>query len=124
MLQLVKDELRSLVAKHVFLLVFVPLSIMVTPVRGSGQERTQAGRSAADFDISRAWLRDTTMFEPFRVTETRPLRDALADGEIGEDTPLLVVEHDAGKLALLTTQMAYHHVAQGEMAGEPWMVSF
>jgi len=28
------------------------------------------------------------------------------------------------KLALVTRQMAYHHVAQGELAGEPWMVTF
>jgi hypothetical protein len=34
------------------------------------------------------------------------------------------MEHDAGALALLTQQMSYHHLAQGEMAGEPWMVSF
>jgi hypothetical protein len=31
---------------------------------------------------------------------------------------------EAGRLALVTDQMAYHHVAQGEIAGEPWMVSF
>jgi hypothetical protein len=28
------------------------------------------------------------------------------------------------RVALVTDQMAYHHVAQGEIAGEPWMVSF
>jgi hypothetical protein len=34
------------------------------------------------------------------------------------------MDHPAGRLAFLTDQMAYHHVAQGEMNGEPWMVSF
>jgi hypothetical protein len=34
------------------------------------------------------------------------------------------MEHPAGLLAFLTDQMVYHHVAQGETNGEPWMVSF
>jgi hypothetical protein len=25
---------------------------------------------------------------------------------------------------LISSQMAYHHVAQGDMNGEPWMVTF
>ena len=27
-------------------------------------------------------------------------------------------------LTFLTMQMSYHHIAQGDLAGEPWMVSF
>jgi hypothetical protein len=27
-------------------------------------------------------------------------------------------------LVLVSSQMSYHHVAQGEMEGEPWMVTF
>ena len=37
-----------------------------------------------------------------------------------------VVTFDVGgkTLVLVSSQMAYHHVAQGEMEGEPWMVTF
>ena len=77
-----------------------------------------------EFDASRAWLSDKDQFEPFYVKVTRPLREALASGNVREDTPILVMERDAGVLALLTQQMSYHHLAQGEMAGEPWLVSF
>lgn len=80
--------------------------------------------TADDFDIDRAFLGDGTMFVPFVVTETRLLADALEDGTLSDGTALLVFDHEMGKLAFVTQQLAYHHVAQGEMAGEPWMVSF
>ena len=77
-----------------------------------------------EFDINRARVGAGSRFEPFRVRQTQLLRQALATGAVESDTRLLVMEHAAGRLALLTDQMAYHHVAQGDMAGEPWMVSF
>lgn len=77
-----------------------------------------------EFDIRRARVGAGSRFEPFRVSETQSLRDALAAGVVGSQTRLLVMEHPAGRLALLTDQMAYHHVAQGKIAGEPWMISF
>lgn len=80
--------------------------------------------TADDFDIDRAFMSDETIFVPFEVTETVPLRDALEAGTVSEGTALLVFDHTMGKLAFVTQQLAYHHVAQGEMAGEPWMVSF
>ena len=77
-----------------------------------------------DFDIDIARIGVGSRFEPFRVSETEPLRDALSAGKLQSDTRVLVMDHPAGRLAFLTDQMAYHHVAQGEMNGEPWMVSF
>ncbi len=77
-----------------------------------------------EFDITRARVGGGSRFEPFHVSETQSLRDALAAEVVKSDTRLLVMEHAAGRLALLTDQMAYHHVAQGDIAGEPWMVSF
>lgn len=79
---------------------------------------------AQDFDPGRAAINDSTVFAPFRVTSTVRLRDALNDHAVNEDTPVLVFDTRAGPVALVTAQMAYHHVAQGEMAGVPWMVSF
>ena len=79
---------------------------------------------AADFDTARAHLSDAPMFEPFRVSETESLARALDDGRVEAETPVLVLERGDRHLALLTLQMAYHHVAQGKLAGEPWMVTF
>ncbi len=76
------------------------------------------------FDASRANLSSTDMFEPFHVGSTQSLQRALDEGDVAPDTPILALERDGGTLTLLTQQMSYHHVAQGEIAGEPWLVSF
>jgi len=77
-----------------------------------------------EFDAQRALLARANIFAPFYVLNTVPLQDALARAGIGQDTPVLVVERDAGATVLLVRQLTYHHVAQGERGGEPWMVSF
>jgi hypothetical protein len=79
---------------------------------------------AQDFDPGRAAINDSTVFAPFRISSTARLRDALSDHSVDEGTPLLVFEVRGGPVALVTAQMSYHHVAQGEIAGQPWMVSF
>ncbi len=84
------------------------------------------GSISVAFDIDRAWVPDSTVYQPFFVADRdiRSLRDAVREKLLHEGTRLLVLEHEAGTLALVVEQMAYHHAAQGEMAGEPWMVSF
>jgi hypothetical protein len=77
-----------------------------------------------EFEAHRALLMRANIFAPFYVSSTYSLQDSLARGLVGQDTPVLVVERDAEAMILLTRQLTYHHVAQGEMAGEPWMVSF
>jgi hypothetical protein len=76
-----------------------------------------------DFDIDFARI-GGGRFQPFLVSETEPMRDTMSAGKLQDDTRLLVMDHPAGLLAFLTDQMTYHHVAQGEIDGEPWMVSF
>ena len=78
------------------------------------------------YDTGRAYIVDETIFVPFRPTEDdlQPLRAVLEDGALQPDTWLVIMERDAGRLAFVMDQMAYHHVAQGELKGEPWMVSF
>ena len=76
------------------------------------------------FDVNRATLNQTDIFEPFYVQSMHPLQRALDKGNVTADTPVLAMERDGGTLTLLTQQMTYHHVAQGEIAGEPWLVSF
>jgi len=89
----------------------------------SAQQIVTAG--SEEFDASRAMLFDSTIYAPFQVTdESRPLRDALSDGTLQDHTVLLVIQNPEGRLALVRDQMSYHHVAQGEIMGEPWMVSF
>ncbi len=83
-----------------------------------------AQTGAAEFDHSRAILRDSGMFEPFYVEETIPLKEALDNGTIQKDTPLALLHNEAGPLTLVMSQLMYHHLAQGEMEGEPWLVSF
>ena len=92
----------------------LPLAFWASPISGQDNE----------FDIDIARVGVGSRFEPFRVTETEPLQDAISANKLQGDTRVLVLDHPAGPLAFLTDQMVYHHVAQGETNGEPWMVSF
>ncbi len=75
------------------------------------------------FDSNRANLRDKEIFPPLYVETTVSLSEALGRGDVRNDTHLMVIERKSKMLALLTKQMIYYHVAQGEIDGEPWMVS-
>ncbi len=74
-----------------------------------------------DFDLSKAILNDEPMFAPFHA---RGRGVQLRDAELEARTELLLMERDGAAIAFLARQMAYHHVAQGEFAGEPYLVSF
>ncbi len=99
----------------------VPSAAMavVSPTEGEGKTKRVVG-----FEPGRAILDDTWGFDPFPVATTEPLRDALEAGKVGEETAVLLLRRGDTRLALLTEQMSYHHIAQGELDGEPWMVSF
>ncbi len=79
---------------------------------------------AEGFDTDRALFWAEPNFVPLRNPEWKPLRDARRAREVSDDTPVLVFEAGGRTLVLVSSQMSYHHVAQGEMAGEPWMVTF
>jgi hypothetical protein len=78
----------------------------------------------AGFDVSRFDFSFRGAFEPFLVTTTLSIRDALKTRVVTADTDVLVTSTPAGPLALLTEQMAYHHIAQGTANGRGWLVSF
>ncbi len=78
----------------------------------------------AGFDTDRALFWSAPNFVPLRDPDWQPLRDVLGAGDVSDDTPVLVFEAGGSTLVLVSSQMAYHHVAQGEMNGEPWMVTF
>lgn len=85
--------------------------------------QSQPGTTQPTFDITR--LQESEgRFQTFHVTQTRPLQQARDQGVLKDDTRLLVTETAAGKLALLTDQMSFHHIAQGVAAGREWMVTF
>ena len=78
----------------------------------------------AAFDIRRFSPTPPGTFETFYVTATQPLKQAFDAGTLKEDTRVLVTETATGKLALLTDQMAFHHIAEGNAGGKDWMALF
>lgn len=79
---------------------------------------------AEGFDPERAIFWAEPNFIPLRDPQWLSLDDAVRSGEVDADDPVLVFEAGGETLTLISSQMSYHHVAQGEMAGEPWMVTF
>ncbi len=73
------------------------------------------------FDAKRAMLKGPDMFSRFRTPETGV---PLASTGLNPKEQLLVFERGGEQRALILNQMAYHHVAQGELAGEPYLVTF
>lgn len=107
--------------------VFRPIAATLFLVLGLpmvGHSQADSVPRVPGFDVNRAMLPDGSRFTPFLVEESQLLSEALGQGVVDEDTPILVVERGGQRLALITREMMFHHVAQGEMAGEPWMVSF
>jgi len=73
-------------------------------------------------DRSKAWLpRRGFLFHPFTVDGKGVL---LASASLSADTELILFERDGQVRALLAREMAYHHAAQGELAGLPFLVTF
>ena len=73
-------------------------------------------------DRSKCKVRDEGFyFEPFRPTGDGV---PLAEADLRPDEELIVFARGGEERALSVRQMAYHHVAQGELAGEPYLVTF
>ena len=76
------------------------------------------------FDTDRAIFWGQPNFVPLRDPEWKSLRSARRAGDVTDETTVLSFEIAGKTLVLVSSQMSYHHVAQGEMEGEPWMVTF
>ncbi len=76
------------------------------------------------FDPDRAIFWGQPNFIPLRDPEWKSLRSARRAGDVTNETTVVSFEIAGKTLALVSSQMSYHHVAQGEMEGEPWMVTF
>jgi len=75
----------------------------------------------SDFDLSLARLHGKPRFEPF-ATPNRG--EALAKAQLHPDEALLLMERNGVVKTFLLKQMTYHHIAQGEANGEPYLISF
>lgn len=64
------------------------------------------------------------IFKPFNVSSYHPLQAVLATGQVDENMMLMVFAVGQQTLALVMKQMAYHHVAQGELNGHAWTAFF
>jgi len=80
--------------------------------------------NAEEFDINRFSTAGEGWFKTFYVEETLSLKDALEAGKVNKDIAVLITETAAGNLALITDQMAFHHLAQGTANGKDWMATF
>jgi hypothetical protein len=104
------------------------LVVVVAGAQGRGLTSNPAdlpnGPAKPGFDITRFSNAGNGAFETFYVTETQWLRDALAGGTVADDTRVLVTDTAGGRIALLTEQMAFHHIAEGSAGGQAWLLSF
>ena len=83
-------------------------------------------KQTGTFDESRLNQISSRLFVPFTVARTSPLADAVEARLIRRDEPVLVLEPGENRppLVFVTSQMTYHHLAQGELAGTPFLVTF
>ena len=74
-----------------------------------------------NFDAKIAHLKGPDYFKRFNVTENGiPLQNT----NIERDARLLVFECNGLRQAVLVKEIVYHHVAQGDVKGEPYLVTF
>ena len=83
-------------------------------------------QSAETFDIDRYSTYGEGWFETYYVTEDdmQSLQALLDAGTVNAEMDLLVTETALGNLAMLKSQMSFHHIAQGTADGKNWMATF
>jgi hypothetical protein len=110
----------SMLSRHSFGTIFAVAAL----AQASVMPELPKGPAKPGFDISRFALTAVGTFETFYVKESYPLRNVLDQRKVAPDTRLLVIETAAGRLALITDQMTYHHIAQGRVRNKDWMATF
>ena len=109
-----------MLSRYCFGTVFAAAALAQSPV----MPELPKGPAKPGFDIARFSPTVVGTFETFYVKQTDPLKTALDEGKIAADTRVLVIETAAGRLALITDQMTYHHIAQGRARNKDWMATF
>lgn len=67
-------------------------------------------------------LEEGFRFEPFRPKSSHEI--PLAQAKLKPNTELLAFERGGERRAVLLNEALYHHIIQGELAGEPYLVTF
>lgn len=74
-----------------------------------------------EIDRSKTKVRQSWQFEPFQVPDKEiPLKEL----DMSPDMELILFERNGQRRALVMREMAYHHIAQGTLAEEPYLISF
>ena len=73
------------------------------------------------FDAERAFLRGPDQFPRFVAPKDGTPVDAV---ELDGETMLAVIEEAGVVRAFLLSELAHHHMAQGEISGQPYLVTF
>ena len=73
------------------------------------------------FNAKRALLRKPDLFRRFLPGPSEVL---LSGAGLADAIAILIFERGGQRRGLVARQMSYHHVAQGELAGEPYVVTF
>ena len=72
-------------------------------------------------DRSKAWIKeDGFQFEPLRPKKA----SSLSAARLAPKTELILFQRGGEHRALIMREMAYHHICQGELGGQPYLVSF
>ncbi|MCH4886871.1 hypothetical protein EZV73_04790 [Acidaminobacter sp. JC074] len=75
-------------------------------------------------DKSRLIIHKKTKFKPFEVSSFVTAKQLIGDGILSGQEGVLVFEHHNTFYGLMTKQMTYHHVANGKLDNESFMISF
>lgn len=65
-----------------------------------------------------------TIFPTISVTAYQPLQDALEEGFVSSSTKMMLLEIGEKIISIPMKDLAFHHVAQGEIDNIPWIAVF
>ncbi|WP_432663197.1 hypothetical protein R9X47_21790 [Wukongibacter baidiensis] len=77
-----------------------------------------------NFDESKAMLKKKSLFKSFNVKSFVNVEELLKAREIDKNDGILIFKMKDKYYGFKTIQMHYHHIAQGRIENEPFMVSF
>ncbi len=77
-----------------------------------------------NFDESKAVLKDKSFFKSFEVKAFVNAKELLKENKIDKDEGILIFKANDEYHGFKTIQMYYHHIAQGKIENESFMISF
>ena len=103
-----------------FLALLSPSVLVQTPEVDKDCPATGVVLKQTDWDRERAWLHAPGWFRPLQDPETVPL----ANARYGDNEPMMAVTVDGQTRAYPVRAMAYHHVANDVIGGQPVVVTY